>query len=166
MTGAERSLLSYLEVPVLVGDPQGRTVYLNPAFEERFELDAEACRGAPLAQLFQGGGREAVLGAVAAVLERWRSVRFPLRERGLAFTATASPIIAEGRNVGVVILLKEEVEGIERLFHLHRMLEAAVEELGSRLETSGVDGLKPGFDRVHQWTEALRRELHGQRDAD
>jgi PAS domain S-box-containing protein len=164
VTGSEPSLLAYLEVPVLVGDPQGRTVYLNPAFEERFGLEAEAARGAPLAQLFEGGGREAVLGAVAGVLEEWQSVRFRLRERGIGFTATASPIIAGGQNVGVVILLKEEVEGMERLFHLHRMLGDAVEDLGRGVEASGAENLKRSLDSVRQWTEALRRELHGQRD--
>ncbi len=164
MTGAEPSLLAYLEVPVLVGDPQGRTVYVNPAFEQRFGLEGEAARGAPLAQLFEGGGREAVLSAVAGVLEEWQSVRFRLRERGTGFTATASPIIAGGQNVGVVILLKEEVEGMERLFHLHRMLGDAVEDLGRRAEVSGAEDLKGSLESVRQWTEALRRELHGQRD--
>jgi PAS domain S-box-containing protein len=164
VTGAESSLLAYLEVPVLVGDPQGRTVYVNPAFEERFGLEAESARGAPLAQLFEGGGREAVLQAVAGVLEEWQSVRFRLRERGLGFMATASPIIAGGQNVGVVILLKEEVEGMERLFHLHRRLDEAVEDLGRRADVSGAEELKSSVDSVRQWTEALRRELHGQRD--
>ena len=65
-----------------------------------------------------------------------------------------------------MILLKEEVEGMERLFHLHRMLDEAVEELARRAEASGADELKGGLDQVRQWTEALRRELHGQRDVE
>jgi transcriptional regulator of aromatic amino acid metabolism len=166
VTGAERSLLSFLEVPVLVGDPQGRTVYVNPAFEVRFGRPAEAARGAQLAQLFEGGGREAVLGAVAAVIAEWRSVRFRLRERGLGFTAIASPILAGGENVGVVILLQEEVEGLERLFHVQRMLEAALEELAGTLEAAppAPAALTGPLARAREWCRALRRELQGQRD--
>ncbi|MEN8181939.1 MAG: PAS domain-containing protein [Myxococcota bacterium] len=164
MTGAERSLLSYLEVPVLVGDPAGRTVYVNPTFEERFGISADAARGAPLAQLFEGGGREAVLRAVAGVLEDWESVRFRLRERNLGFAAIASPIIAGGENVGVVMLLKDEVDGMERLFHLQRQLEEAVADLDRVVDGAAAGGeqFKVTLDRVRQWSQAIRHELQGE----
>ena len=44
MTGAEQSLLSFLDAPVIVGDPEGRAVYVNPAFQSRFGITAEAAR--------------------------------------------------------------------------------------------------------------------------
>jgi PAS domain-containing protein len=59
------SLLSFLDAPVLVGDPEGRVIYVNPAFERRFCQDDESVQGAELVSLFEGGGREAILNAVA-----------------------------------------------------------------------------------------------------
>ena len=32
------SLLTFLEAPVVVGDPEGRAIYVNPCFERRFSL--------------------------------------------------------------------------------------------------------------------------------
>jgi hypothetical protein len=132
MIGAERSLLSHLDAPIVVGDPDGRTVYVNPAFESRFE---RGTLGLPLAELFEGGAREAVLRAVASACDQGESVRFRLREKGVGFSAVASPIVAEGEQVGVVILFKEEVEGSERLLALHRELQAPLDEIGSVLDT-------------------------------
>ena len=64
---SQPSLLSFLDTPVVVGDPDGRAAYVNPAFETRFSVSAEEVTGEPLANLFEGGVREAVLTAVAAV---------------------------------------------------------------------------------------------------
>jgi PAS domain S-box-containing protein len=158
----ERSLLSFLDAPVLVGDPDGRTVYVNPAFEERFGVDREEACGTPLAQLFEGGGREAMLRAVATVCSDGESIHFRMREQGFGFAAVASPILADQGNVGVLILLKEEVEGGERLIHLHRQLSDAIEELGRTLdEPSGKEERAEAFEKVRQWSGALRRELTG-----
>ena len=46
-----RSLLDYLELPVLVGDPDGLTVYVNPHFETCFSVSLSDVRGQPLAML-------------------------------------------------------------------------------------------------------------------
>ena len=56
MNGAE-SLLSYLDAPIVVGDPEGRAVYVNPAFEQRFPRAGAQALGLPLAELFDGGAR-------------------------------------------------------------------------------------------------------------
>ena len=170
MTPSERSLLAFLDAPVLVGDPDGCTVYVNPSFEERFETNHEEACGKPLAQLFEGGGREAMLRAVAEVCSEGVSVRFRLRERGLSFSALASPIFAQQRCVGVLFLLQEEVEAAERLLHLHRQLADSVDELArlldeplaaSALAASLTDDPRRALERVRQWSEALRRELSG-----
>ena len=62
------TLLAFLDAPVVVGDPEGRAAYVNPAFETRFAVASAAATGAPLASLFDGGVREAVLRAVAGHL--------------------------------------------------------------------------------------------------
>jgi len=175
MIGAEQSLLSFLDAPVLVGDPDGTAVYANPAFEARFDVTAEATRGVPLSELFEGGGREAVLRAVAEVLSHGDSVRFRVRERGVGFAAVASAIVAQDSRVGVVILLKEEVEGGERLMAIHReiadpldelqgLLDGLLEETGGRRagrHRSGVeDGLR-ALIRVRKWVDELGSTLAG-----
>ena len=130
MIGAERTLLSYLDAPVVIGDPDGCAVYANPAFELRFERAVGRVPGAPLAELFEGGAREAVLRAVVVATAEGESVRFRLREGAQGFSAVASPIASGGESVGVVILLKEEVEGVERVLALHRAMEQPMDELG------------------------------------
>ena len=93
MNAAGASLLDFLDEPVLVGDPEGRVIYANPAFEESFEFGPSA-RGMSFAQLFEGGGREAFLQAVAQVCETGETVRFRLREEGRGYIGVASPIEA------------------------------------------------------------------------
>jgi hypothetical protein len=158
-----------------VGDPEGRAVYVNPAFQSRFDISAEAVRGRGLAELFEGGGREAVLRAVAEVCEYGESHRFRLRERGVGFAAVASPIVAEDARVGVVILLKEEVEGIERLLSLHREIQDPIDELSRSLEAlleqtggrrnaryrSVVEDSLRALERLHKWSEELHAVLSG-----
>ena len=175
MTGAEHSLLSFLDAPVIIGDPEGRAVYVNPAFQSRLGITVEDARGCSLAELFEGGGREAVLHAVAEVFEYGESVRFRVRERGVGFAAVASPIVAEDARVGVVILLKEEVEGIERLLSLHREIQDPIDELshslemlleqtggrrGSRYRTYVEDSLR-ALTRLRKWSHELRAMLSG-----
>jgi len=132
--GAERTLLSFLDAPVVVGDPDGGAVYANPAFELRFARAIGRVPGIPLAELFEGGAREAVLRAVVSACRQGESVRFRLREGAVGFSAVASPIEAQGEQVGVVILLKEEVEGVERILTLHRQMEQPLDELAHALE--------------------------------
>ena len=130
MIGVERTLLSYLDAPVVIGDPDGCAIYANPAFELCFERAVGRVPGAPLAELFEGGAREAVLRAVVVAAGEGESVRFRVREGAQGFSAVASPIASGGESVGVVILLKEEVEGIERVLALHRSMEQPMDELG------------------------------------
>jgi nitrogen-specific signal transduction histidine kinase len=134
LIGAERSLLSFVDAPVVVGDPDGRCVYVNPAFENRFGVGEAASTGKPLGELFGGGAREAVLRAVAEVCARGRSERFQLREAGIGYAAVASPIVAQDTRVGVVILLKEEVEGSERMLAILREIQDPLDEVQSTLD--------------------------------
>jgi nitrogen-specific signal transduction histidine kinase len=175
VTGVEQSLLSFIDAPVIVGDPEGSAVYVNPAFQSRFRITAEDARGRSLAELFEGGGREAVLHAVAEVCEHGESLRFRVRERGMGFAAVASPIVAEDARVGVVILLKEDVEGIERLLSLHREIQDPIDELShtlqSLLEQTGgrrddryrglVEGSLRALTRLQKWSDELRAVLSG-----
>lgn len=146
MTAQSKSLLDFLDAPVVVGDPDGRAVYVNPAFERCFDTSREVARAKPLAQLFEGGGREAVLMAVAQVCEGSSPVRFRLREGDVGWAALASPIEAEQGRVGVLILLTEE---------LH------VTDLGPVLQR----GVEEHLDEIGQCLGQLSEQLGGRRDS-
>ena len=117
------SLISFLDAPFLVGDPGGRVVYVNPAFEQRFCPGGDDVLGSEMAGLFEGGGREALLNAVAEVCANGSTVRFRMREESRGYMGICSPIEApmqapveeRGDRVGVVILLCDEPEMDARL---------------------------------------------------
>lgn len=177
MTGGfEQSLLSYLDAPVVVGDREGCAVWVNPAFEARFERSLESLVGRHFSELFEGGGREALLRAVAGVCESGESARFRVRERGIGFAAVASPIVVENDQVGVVILLKEEVEGIEHLLAIHREIADPLDELQTALDTlyeqtggrraarhrADLEDALRALSRLRKWSEELAATLSGQ----
>jgi hypothetical protein len=169
------SLLSFLETPIVVGDPDGRTVFLNGAFEARLRVNREQMLGKPLATLFEGGGREAVLEAVAQVCERGSSVRFHFREQEIGFTALASPITVDEASVGVILMLLEDVLEEEKLLALCREISKPTDELSQCFEelfdqTGGrrsehfrervEEGLR-SLERLRKWTEELRTAAAG-----
>jgi hypothetical protein len=169
------SLLNFLAAPIVVGDPEGHVIYLNPAFERTFSRPARESLGLPLAQLFEGGGREAILGAVAEVCGRGETVRFKLREGTGAWLGLASPIEADHNRVGVVILLTEEPAVDERLLAFQAEIGEPVEEamhaLDELLEQTGgrrseryralVERSISALERARKWNEELHRMLCG-----
>lgn len=169
MTGESRSLLTFLPAPVAVGDPDGRAVYVNPAFQERFDVAPGEVRGRPLAELFVGGGREAVLQATARVCREGGEARFRVREDGRGYAVVASPIVAEQQTVGLVFLFCEEGAGEERLLAFHREvaeplaelsqgLDAMLEQTGgrraARFRTLVEEGIR-AVERIRKWTDEL-----------
>jgi hypothetical protein len=178
VNGAE-SLLSYLDAPIVVGDPDGRAVYVNPAFEERFPRAGKSALGLPLAELFDGGAREAVLRGVVTACESRETARFRLRAGDVGFSAVASPISSSGQAVGVVILFKEELGEAERLLQIHREMQGALDELGGTLDTlleqTGgrrnpqhrvlvEDGIR-GVQRLRKWSEEMQAAIAGRPSA-
>jgi PAS domain-containing protein len=129
MTSGSVSLLDFLDAPVVIGDPDSRVVYVNPAFQSCSGIDTSSVRGQPLAGLFDGGGREAVLRSVARVFELGESVRFRLRMNGVGYAAMASSIQSKGKTVGVVVLLSEELENDRRFLALHRGIHEPLDEI-------------------------------------
>ena len=169
------SLLTFLDAPVVVGDPEGRTAYVNPAFAARFRPGGDDATGQPLSALFEGGVREAVLRAVVECCEQGRTVRFRLRHAGVGYTAVASPIVAEDARVGVVILLVESGAADERLLalqreiaepvgELRRVLDELLEQTGGRRDEryrTLVDEGSRALTRVQKWSEELTAVIAG-----
>jgi PAS domain-containing protein len=173
------SLLSFLDAPVLVGDPQGAAIYVNPAFERRFGVVAAQAVGEDLAALFSGGGREAVLGAVARVCGGGGTQNFRLKEEGRGYLVVASPIQPQADHVGVVLLLTDEPLADERLIAFHREIEEPlaevlgcfeelVEETGGRRNERFRLAVEKGLSavgRARKWSDGMSAMLTGRKAA-
>ena len=173
------SLLNFLDAPLMIGDPDGRVIWVNPAFERTFDCSGETVRGQALALLFDGGGREAVLGAVAKVCTRNETVRFQLKKEGTGYLGVCSPIEAEGGSVGVVILLTLEPDTDERLLAFQaeiaeplddavHILDELMEQTGGRRAERYRDLVERGLGALHRaqkWSDELKGALQGQRSS-
>ncbi len=169
------SLLTFIDAPVVVGDPDGRTAYVNPAFAARFRASGDDATGQPLSALFDGGVREAVLRAVVECCEQGRTVRFRLRHSGIGYAAVASPIVAQDARVGVVILLVESSAVEERLIalqreisepvgELRRVLDELMEPTGGRRDVRHRTLIEDGtraLGRIQKWSDELATLIAG-----
>jgi len=170
VTGRSRSLLSFVDTPILVADPDGSAVYANPSFEARFALPQGGAQGLPLAVLFESGGREEVLRAFADVCEGGPPSRFRLRVGGVGYVALVSPIVTESAHIGAILLLTEEMIGGEKLLAFHRAVQQPVEDLGECLDTlldqtggrrseryrALVEDSLRALQRLRKWTDELQ----------
>ncbi len=175
MSGLEgHSLLNFLDAPILVGDPEGRVIFVNPAFRREFCSTSKSPQGESLSSLFSGGGRESMLTAVATVCGKGESVKFRLREDGRGYLAVASPIEADDNHVGVVILLTDEPMMDERMLDFHREIQEPLEETMACFEELVEEGdgrgqrhqslLERGMnsiERARKWSEELHALLCG-----
>jgi PAS domain S-box-containing protein len=173
------SLISFLDAPFLVGDPEGRIVYVNPAFERRFASGDDELLGCEMAALFAGGGREALLAAVAQVCENGETARFRMREDGKGYVGVCSPIEAAaktpGDRVGVVVLLCDEPEIDARLLAVQQeiqepldealgCLDQMIEQTGGRRNESFRSAVERGLGavaRARKWSDELTAVLKG-----
>ena len=170
-----RSLLDFVQTPVLVGDPDGRTVYVNPAFETDFLSTAAEVAGQPIANLFAGGGREAVLRAVSRVCGE-KSVadaeRFSVLVEDRGYKALASSVAAEGGRVGVILLLVRESAGEARMQSFGREILAPLDELSASLAALAEHATTPvarialadavrSLERVRKWSDTVATSVKG-----
>ena len=169
------SLLAHLQTPILVGDPDGCIVYANPWFRKRFCQSDEDPMGQPLATVFGGGAREAVLTATAEVLQRGQPARLQIREGPHSYTGLASPIEAEDDRVGVVMVLLEEHSNEDYLTGLAdevgEPITEAMQAMQSILESVGVrlsddqraifaQGMQ-SIETAQKWLNELRVAIRG-----
>jgi PAS domain S-box-containing protein len=164
--------MDFMATPILVGDPDGRAAYVNPCFEQQFGVSRQEVTGVPLASLFEGGGREAVLDAVVRVCGGAPPARFQLRAGERGYAAVASAVEAEGGRVGVVLLLTEETildgrlhglrrEVLEPLDELSKCLTEFSEQAGGRSDERLLlllaDSVR-ALTRIRKWAEGLAEE--------
>src|SRR5262245_5469535 len=154
----------------MVGDPDGRVVHVNPAFAADFLVPLDEVVGQPVANLFAGGGREAVLHAVARVcgsntdVERFRLI---VEDRG--YKAIASAVEVEGGHVGVILLLVREGASEARVQSFRREIQSPLDELAGCLSAVAEHAAGPGseaqriaiadgvrcLDRIRKWADSV-----------
>jgi nitrogen-specific signal transduction histidine kinase len=171
-----KSLLDFIQTPVLVGDPDGRVIYVNPAFETDFLVPVEEVSGLPVANLFDGGGREAVLHAVARVCgsqSQCDSASFSLFAGDRGYKALVSPVEADGGRVGVILLLLREGASEARLKSFQREITTPLDELSACLaalaefaehpdphahKLAVADGVR-AVERIRKWAGGVAESL-------
>ena len=90
--------------PVLVIDPQNRLLLANPAAGRLVGVDSEKSEGQPIATLIQQQPLLNLLQAAPSDKQQSAEVVFP---GGRTYLATASSVVAEGRPVGRVCVLRD-----------------------------------------------------------
>jgi nitrogen-specific signal transduction histidine kinase len=178
MAETTRSLMDFVQMPMLVGDPDGRAVYVNPAFETDFLIDSSEIVGQPLANLFDGGGREAVLAAVAEVCSdsETMSKRFGLLASERAYQAMVSAVEAEGGRVGVILVLTPESASVSRVYAFRREILGPLDELSAcfamlaehagqddALQLALADGVRH-VERMRKWAGVVAAGLEGKKE--
>jgi nitrogen-specific signal transduction histidine kinase len=171
-----KSLLDFIQAPVLVGDPDGRVIYVNPAFETDFLVPVEEVSGLPVANLFDGGGREAVLHAVARVCgnqAQCDSASFSLFVGDRGYKALASSVEADGGRVGVILLLLREGASEARVKSFQREILTPLDELSACLSDLAefaeqpdpraqrlalADGVR-AVERIRKWASGVAESL-------
>ena len=176
---AAASLLELFGAPCFVADSEGRIVYANPAFTAAFasEQASGSLEGLELEAVFEGGAREAVLQAVAAVFHSDDVASFRLRERSRAYSGLASPIREGCDCVGVAVMLGDELLTDTRALGLHAeieeplaesiaCLEELIEQTGGRREERHRAAVERGLSalvRARKRCDELRVLLSGAR---
>jgi hypothetical protein len=114
---------------------------VNPAFETDFLVVADEVVGEPLANPFEGGGREALLRAVAQVCEPSgkQTTRFALMAGARAYRVLVSAVEAEAGRVGVVLLLVHESPRESRLQAFRREVLSTLDEISEVFEAVAFD---------------------------
>ena|GEM_PF-1488603 len=112
-----KTALAYLDEPVLITDPSGILIYLNPEAEERFGLELRFSVGRDLSEILPGAIAENLHKGIKQVKRTQKSLKFFIMESNPRYQAHLNPILEKGKLSGVIIFLcsESEQELIQRL---------------------------------------------------
>ena len=109
----ERTLLLYLEDPVMVISAKGKVVYLNPAFRRRFKVDREKAAGQPLSALVPEWLWRPLLGKMAELEPGASSRHFWISSERERFRVSMSGITLQERVAGATVAIWDATREIE-----------------------------------------------------
>jgi len=160
--GRIRTVLAYLDAPVLIVSMGYKTAYINPAFEEAFQVSFRDALGKDLEHFLPPSAVESLVETGEKVKEIGKQRRIVLQQGGRFHSVGASPITDESAHVtGIVysftdITKERQLERVKAEFismllnDLHAPLFDILETF-KRLESS-VKRADPGFSLLQQGT--------------
>lgn len=119
MIGTMRTLLAYLDTPLLIGDLRNVAVYVNPSWSHAFGKSAPEIVGKDVLSLFPGKSRGAVLKSLD-IARKGTHERLDVEVGEYFFKMTISPITGDaGNSIGFIMGLLDLTR--ERKFEQSRM---------------------------------------------
>lgn len=101
--GQMRTLLAYLETPVLITSANYKTAYINPSFEKSFIVAFRETLGKDISAFMAPSSAELLVKTGEEAKNRREPLRVTLNHGSLVFNIGASPIVNEdGRITGLV----------------------------------------------------------------
>ena len=113
--------LAYLDEPILITDPKGVLVYLNPRGEESLELDLNLAIGRNLHEILPNNLSAGLMEGLARMRKSNRSLKFVISGNDRHYSAQMDPILKEDKMTGAIISLRPERDH-EMIRHLNRAL--------------------------------------------
>lgn len=101
----DRTLLAYLEDPVVVVTARGKILYFNPSFQSRFRVDRKIATGSPLSDTLPRWMWEPIYEQLKGMGPDGAIRRFWINRDQESFRASMSGIVLKGRVAGAVITI-------------------------------------------------------------
>jgi len=144
-----RTLLAYIDEPVMVTDPKGVLAYLNPRCEDKFGIDFKIAIGRSITEFLPGQ----IVASLSEGLDRMRkspqNLKFIIEEDNSRYLATLDPIIRAQKLAGVVIVLMPESD------------QGTVHRLNQSLFNNLLDEI---YRPINQLTMLFSREFEDQKE--
>ena len=105
-----RTVLAYLDEPVLITDPKGVLVYLNPRGEVDFGIEMRIAIGRSINEVLPDAIAKSLLQGLGRMEKNSAALRFPITESAQKYSAHLNPILKEQRLTGVIIFLRPELD--------------------------------------------------------
>jgi PAS domain S-box-containing protein len=104
MLNKMKTVLTYLETPIIIGDTNNKILYLNPAGEEIFRRKVMELVGKEVKELFSSANWENIQASITQVRRENTPSRIDLEEGSRYFKVSISPITGDDRGfIGYVI---------------------------------------------------------------
>ncbi len=175
--GQMRTLLAYLETPVLIVTSSYKTAYINPAFEQVFLLEFKEVLGKDFSSYLPPSAVEVLVEAGEQVKADGAPSRFMLHEGNHYFTVGASAIKSDGGKITGLVYNLTDVTNARQLEQLRadfitlllndlREPLAEISFIFSKMDAAlpGASPLKPdvetGSERLKELMNNLDQWLH------
>ena len=125
----ERTLLSYLEDPVVVFSAKGKFVYCNPAFREKFSIPWQGSVGKHISQILPGWMAEPVILQLKDIRPGGVPRKFWLHSKNERYKTSMGVITLNGNALGAVITIWDATKEIQHKKQNLELFRAMIDDL-------------------------------------